>query len=310
MESETIDPRSLLSNPVNFEGTSAVMDIPGTGFAPVEFENTCFDKDFGMTKPGLTELGTVGFGMLGSSTMDAGLTWIDPMYPGSTNFEDLDLTEIAAAPADSNMLGLDATDFGISGPGHGLTTPSDTMNPGKMACQITDYDKVDINMLEKNIIIDDTMTYPNTTGASNLNLNIRGIEIAGDQQTYSLNCTLPLSAAGQRHSGTEVGHTHIYPRLPRQIFPGGSAERQRVTSENWREYQPKCLTASAARAKITTDDWEEYRPFINQLYIVENVKLKDVMRILETRFNFVATYVKIVYFSSTLTTVVLLASLS
>lgn len=42
---------------------------------------------------------------------------------------------------------------------------------------------------------------------------------------------------------------------------------------------------------ITAEDWEDYRPFLEQLYVVENVKLKEVMKILETKFGFVATYV-------------------
>jgi hypothetical protein len=43
------------------------------------------------------------------------------------------------------------------------------------------------------------------------------------------------------------------------------------------------------RAKITADDWEDHRPFIEELYLVENVKLRDVMQIMENKFNFVAT---------------------
>ena len=40
------------------------------------------------------------------------------------------------------------------------------------------------------------------------------------------------------------------------------------------------------RESVTPDDWEDVRPFFVQLYIEENVKLKDVMAILAKRLNF------------------------
>ena len=58
-----------------------------------------------------------------------------------------------------------------------------------------------------------------------------------------------------------------------------------------KEFGPRGFDMRAKRAKITAHDWQEYRPFLEQLYLVENVKLKDVMEIMETRFGFAATYV-------------------
>lgn len=285
---------------MSFEVPDAMTNVSGTDFGPLGSGNISFDKvGLDMVKPGLTEPNIVGFGTWGSGTMDAGLMWTDPTYSGSTSDEDLDLNEIATAPAGSGMLGLNAAGFGISGPTHSSTTLFHSMNPGMTTNQGTEYEKRDIDVLEE-ITADDTMTYRDTTGANNLTANVRGTGIAGDQQTYSWNRTLPLSVAGQCPSVAEVRYTHTHPILPRQICLGGSAERQRITLANWIEYRPKCHDAFATRVKITRNDWEEYRPFVEQLYVVENVKLEDVMRILETRFDFVATYVGFVYFSSPL----------
>jgi hypothetical protein len=78
------------------------------------------------------------------------------------------------------------------------------------------------------------------------------------------------------------------PKQPAQTCLGDSATRKRVKSNNWREYRPK---PRDARVRITAEDWQDYRPFLEQLYVVENVKLKEVMKILETKFGFMATYV-------------------
>ena len=42
------------------------------------------------------------------------------------------------------------------------------------------------------------------------------------------------------------------------------------------------------RESVTPDDWEDIRPFFVQLYIEENVKLKEVMAILAKYLNFKA----------------------
>jgi hypothetical protein len=298
MDADTINPQSLLFQPMNSEVPDATTNVSGTDFGPLDSGNISFDNvDLDTVKPGLTEPDVVDFGTWGSGTMDAGLTLTDPTYSGSASDKDLDLNEIATAPSGSGMLGLNAAGFGISGPTRSSTTLFHSMNPGMTTNQGTEYEKRDIDVLEENIA-DDTMTYRDMTGANNLNVNVIGIGIAGDQQTYSWNRMLPLSAAGQCPGVAEVRYTHTHPILPKQIGPGGSAERQRITLANWIEYRPKCHDAFATRVKITGNDWEEYRPFVEQLYIVENVKLEDVMRILETRFDFVATYVGFVYFSS------------
>ena len=65
--------------------------------------------------------------------------------------------------------------------------------------------------------------------------------------------------------------------------------RKRGELKGWTEYRPKSSGVMATRSKITTDDWQEHRPFIEQLYVVENLKLKDVMKTMEIRFGFVAT---------------------
>jgi Clr5 domain len=52
---------------------------------------------------------------------------------------------------------------------------------------------------------------------------------------------------------------------------------------------PNCPEELETRAKPDEDDWEIHKPFIEQLYIEENLKLRDVMQILEIKFDFKAT---------------------
>ena len=60
-------------------------------------------------------------------------------------------------------------------------------------------------------------------------------------------------------------------------------------SQSTQRREPKCAGTWRMRDEITTQDWEEYRPFLEQLYIVEEMKLKDVMQALRVKFGFVAT---------------------
>ena len=98
----------------------------------------------------------------------------------------------------------------------------------------------------------------------------------GDQQLNSMGqfsqppatpeLTNTTNLGGPQHAKSAHSASQV---LPKQTRPGGSAKREPITS----------------------DDWEDYRPIIEQLYIIENVKLTDVMKILKAKFGFEATYV-------------------
>lgn len=45
----------------------------------------------------------------------------------------------------------------------------------------------------------------------------------------------------------------------------------------------------SSREPVTAEDWENHRALFTQLYITENKRLKEVMRIMRVNFGFTAT---------------------
>jgi hypothetical protein len=164
-----------------------------------------------------------------------------------------------------------------------------------------DCDMSDVNTTLENDTLDGTAPCHGTIPPRNPDLGNKAIKIAEDQEIHSIDQILQSSTASQSKSAIDVGYSHHnrssnspLPTVLRQICPGsrchgGSAARKRAELKGWTEYRPKNPGVSATRAKITTEDWQEHRPFIEQLYLVENVKLKDVMQTMEIGFGFVAT---------------------
>jgi hypothetical protein len=274
--SDTIDPWSLLSGPANSEATDMGMNIPLTGFSFVDFGNISVDMDFGMMKPGLQEPRTADFSVMG----------LKFIHPNFANFDTVGIGEIAAGPGgyrlfdsglvDSRKRGIDVMDHG--------TMLDQRANDAMMLPDTPENDPVAVDVIHHDL-----------TSLSNPDPTIRGIGTMGTPPKHLANQASHLLTGRSRDDSCDVSLLHQHgltttpnPKQPAQTCLGDSATRKRVKSNNWREYRPK---PRDARVRITAEDWQDYRPFLEQLYVVENVKLKEVMKILETKFGFMATYV-------------------
>jgi hypothetical protein len=269
--SDIIEPRSLLSRP---EAIDMGMNIPPMSFSFVGFGNISMDMDFGMMKPGLQEPRTADFSIMG----------LKFVYPNFANFSAVDVGEIAAGPESYRLFDSGLVDSRKRG--------SDLMDHDTMLNQKANDAMMLPDMPESNLIAVDVIHHDPTV-LSNLNPTIRGIGTMGILQNHLANQASHLLTKGSRDNSCDVSFPHQHglttapnPKRPVQICFGDSAARKGVKSNNWREYQPKPRGASVG---VTAEDWQDYRPFLEQLYVVENVKLKEVMKILETKFGFVAT---------------------
>lgn len=274
--SDTIDPRSLLSGPANSEATDMGMNIPPTGFSFVDFGNISVDVDFGMMKPGLQEPRTADFSVMG----------LKFIHPNFANLSAVDVGEIAAGPEGYCLF--------PSGLVHSRKRGSDVMGHDTMLNQKAN-DAMMLPDMPKNNLVAAGMNHHDLTGLSNLNPTARGIGTIGILRKHLANQASNLLTGGSRDNSCDASFLHQHrltttpnPKWSVRTCLGDSAARKGVKSNNWREYQPKPRDASVG---ITAEDWQDYRPFLEQLYVVENVKLKEVMKILETKFGFVATYV-------------------
>ena len=66
-----------------------------------------------------------------------------------------------------------------------------------------------------------------------------------------------------------------------------TGNRQSMLSETHRDQV--CTNGWRQRQVVTSDVWEDVRPFIEQLYLVEEIDLKSLIRILEINLGFTAT---------------------
>jgi hypothetical protein len=256
---ETVNPQALQLQRTNFDAADGWMDFPITDFGLEDFNTTTLDNvDGAKTKSGLMESETV-----------------DIVNSGSTTDWPFDLECVTAGRIDTGSLQLATMDFDAS---YNYTIPGFTK--ALVSCGTTNVRSTDDVMTGMGVVEYPTMNvtaaHYHPMGLGNLNFGMRGTTTLGNQQVNSTGQFPQSSAPPQLTNTTNLGgpqhakSTHLASQvLPKQTRLGGSTKREPVTS----------------------DDWEDYRPFIEQLYIVENVKLTDVMKILKAKFEFEATYV-------------------
>jgi hypothetical protein len=239
------------------------MDFPSTDLGTEDFDTMTLDNvDDDKTKSGLME----------SETVNPGFEFVNS---GSTMGRAVELELMTAGRIDTGSLqlataGIDAY-YNYAIPG--FTTAS-------VSCGTTNVRSRDDVMMGMGVLEYPTMNvtaaryYP--VGLDNLNFSMRGDVMAGSQQVNSTGqfpqppATPKLTSTPNLGGPQPAKSTHLASQLlPKQTRLGGSAKREPITS----------------------DDWEDHRPFIEQLYITENVKLTDVMKILKAKFGFEATYV-------------------
>jgi hypothetical protein len=254
MVPETVNPQALQLQSTNFDAADGWMDFPSTDLGTEDFDTmTVGNVDGDKTKSGLMESETVnsGFGFVNS---DSTMDWA------------FDLELMIAGRIDTGSLQLVITDFDAY---------YNYAIPGFTNVRSIDDVMTDIGVPEYPTMNVTAARY-HPIGLDYLNFSMRGAAMAGGQQVNSTGqfsqppATPQLTNTPNLGGPQRVKSTHLASQLlPKQTRLGGSTKRQPITS----------------------DDWEDYRPFIEQLYITENTKLTDVMKILKAKFGFEATYV-------------------
>jgi hypothetical protein len=286
MDPDTLDPRLLLSKPADYEVTDGLVNISSREIDLMDFDaTTSGDVIFDIPRPSWTEP-TINYCTKSSKVIIPNFKDASPSYFSTFN--------LAKVNMDYGMSDINTTmDIGGSDgcPRHSIFKKG----PCLMMNKSVGDNSVDIGALE-NDTLDGTAPCHSTIPLSNPDLTNKAINCAEDQMVHSMDQILQSSTASQSKSTTDVGYSRHnrstnspLPIVLRQICPGGSAARKRGELKGWTEYRPKSSGVMATRAKITTEDWQEHRPFIEQLYLVENMKLKDMMQTMEIGFGFVAT---------------------
>ena len=263
MVPETVNPQALQLQSTNFDAADGWMDFPSTDLGTEDLDTmTVGSVDGDKTKSGLTE----------SETVNSGFDFVNP---GSTMDWAFDLELMTAGRIDTGCLQLATTDFdayyncAITG----LTTAS-------ASCGTTRVRSIDDAVTGMGVLkyptVNATAARYHPMGLENLNFSMRGAAMAGGQQVnstgqFSQPSSTPQPTNVPNLSGPQrAKSTHLASQLlPKQTRLGGSAKRE----------------------PITRDDWEDHRPFVEQLYITENMKLTDVMKIMKAKFGFEATYI-------------------
>jgi hypothetical protein len=281
MDLDTLDPRFLLSKPVDYEVADGLVGFSSIEIDLMDFDTTTSgDLTFDITKPSWTEPNTINCCTKNSNV-------INPNFKdaGSVDFSTFNLDRMAKANMDYGMPDTNTT----------MDLDNSPMGPYSMMNNSVGNNSVHIGVLE-NDTPDGTAPCHSTIPLSNPDLSTKAIEIAEDQEIHSIGQILQSPTASRSKSTTDDGYSRHnrstnspLPTLPRQICLGGSAARKRSELKGWKESRPKSPGVLATRAKFTTEDWQEHRPFIEQLYLVENMKLKDMMHTMEIGFGFVAT---------------------
>jgi hypothetical protein len=263
MVPETVNPQALQLQSTNFDAADDWMDFPSTDLGPEDFDTMTLDNVGGdKTKSGLTESETVNFGF-------------DFVNSDSITDRAFDPELTTAGRIDTGSLQPATTDF-----------------DAYYNYEIPDFTTASVSRGTTNVrSIDDVTTgtgvleYPATNvtaarhrpvGLDNPNFSMRGAAMAGGQQVNS------------------TGQFSQSPATPQLTNTPNLSGPQRAKSTHLAsQLLPKQtrLEGNAKREPVTPDDWEDHRPFIEQLYITENVKLTDVMKILKAKFRFEATYV-------------------
>ena len=265
MVPETVNPQALQLQSTNFDAADGRMDFPSTDLGPEDFDTmTLRNVDGDKTKSGLMESETANFGF-------------DSVNSGSTMDRACELELMTAGRIDTGSLQLATMGFDAY---YNCVIPGFTT--ASVSCGTTNVRSIGDVMTDMGVLEYPTM---NVTAAryhpmdlDNLAFSMRGVAMAGGQQVNSTGQFSQPPATPQLTNTPNLGgpqratSTHLASQLlPKQTRLGGSAKREPITS----------------------DDWEDHRPFIEQLYITENAKLTDVMKILKAKFGFEATYVTI-----------------
>jgi hypothetical protein len=263
MVPETVNPQALQLQSTNFDAADGWMDFPSADLGPEDFDiMTLGNVDGDKTK----------FGVMESETVNPGFDFVSS---GSTIDRAFDLELMTASRIDTGSLQLATMDFDAyySSAIPGFTTAS------------VSYGTTNVRSIGDVMTGMGVLEYPtvNVTAAcyhpmdlDNFNFSMRRATMTGGQQVNSTGQFSQPPATPQLINTPNLGSpqraesTHLASQLlPKQTRLGGSAKREPITS----------------------DDWEDHRPIIEQLYITENVKLTDVMKVLKAKFGFEATYV-------------------
>jgi hypothetical protein len=293
MDFETIEP-------MNYEIADVLVDFPGSERTSLDFPNTAFNiLNYEKTEPACPEPGTIDLTSVQFASVDGHSMGFDITNSGSTESGVVNFSGDAWASSTmaSGMSGLYEMGFCSldSETTHALIAGSDTADPVTIAGQSMNHGKIDVNRLNSNNM-DFTVTNYDLIGSYNLNPGTEGTDNLEGQQIESSYQEWQTPTTDQCYS-TSNGVYDLQPSQTPFLHPTslmqasfiGIPVAKNKRSDTWKEYQPKSLDKFTTRGKITADDWEDHRPFIEQLYLVENVKLKDVMQIMETRLGFVAT---------------------
>lgn len=291
MDSETLEP-------MNYGIPDVLVDFPGSELSSLDFPNTAFDSlNYEKMEPACPEPGTVELTSLQCASVGGHSMEFDTANSGSTDSGDVNFSGDAWAIMDSGVSGL--YDMGFCSleleTTHALIAASDTADPVTIAGQSMNLGKTDANRLNSNNM-DFTVTNYDLIGSYNLNPGTEGTDNLEGQEIESSSQEWQTSTTGQRNRTSngvyDLQHSQtpfLHPTSLKQASFRGIPAAKKKRSDIWKEYQPKSLDKFTTRVKITADDWEDHRPLIKQLYLVENVKLKDVMQIMEIRSGFVAT---------------------
>lgn len=259
MAPETVNSRALQLQRTNFDAADGWIDFPITDLDLEGFDTTTLGNvDGAKTKSGFTE----------SETMDF-------VNSGSTIDWPFDLECMTAGRIDTGSLQLAAMDFDAS---YNYTIPG--FIEGSVSRGTTNVRSADDVMTCMGVLeypsMNVTAAHYHPIGLDNLGFGMRGAAMLGDQR---------VNSTGQ----------FSQPPVPSQLTNttnlGGSQHAKSAHSASQVLPKQTRLAGSVKREPITSDDWEDYRPFIEQLYIIENVKLTDVVKILKAKFGFEATYV-------------------
>lgn len=263
MVPETVNPQVLQLQSTNFDAADGWMDFPSTDLGTEDFDiMTLGNVDDDKTKSGLME----------SEMVNSGFEFVSS---GSTMDRAFELELMTADRIDTGSLQLATMGFDAY---YNYAIPGFTT--ASLSCGTTNLQSIDDVMTSMGVLEYPTMNVTaaryHPLGLDNLSFSMRGDAMAGSQQVNSTGQFSQPPATPQLANTPNLGgpqrakSTHLTSQLlPKQTRLGGSAKREPITS----------------------DDWEDHRPFIEQLYITENVKLTDVMKILKAKFGFEATYV-------------------
>lgn len=290
-----MDLRSPLSKSVDHEVADGQSNF--TSMVDDSDITTSDDTAFRITNPAWAKSVPTDLSRLQFVNVDANSMTFDVANSGSTEFGNFNFSDNPGTPLHSSISTLD--EMGVytfeNEATYGLTTSPYTIHPVTMPIQSINLDRAAFDLPDDDSM-DISMTNYDTTGFCNPNPGrgetdrLRGPPTQSSKREWQTSTTRLCD--GTRNGGYHLQDSQTpfpHPTPPKEAGIGGSPASRNTRSDNWNEYQPQSLDVMTERTKISADDWEDLRPFIEQLYLVEDVKLKELMQIMEIRFSFVAT---------------------